>query len=187
MGATLSLLAVATVLLRLPFLTPRLAHWDAVNYALGLHDFNVAAHQPHPPGSPYFILLGRAALSLTGDDNVALIAVSLAASVGAVLGEYALARLLFGTRAGLLAAMKTFARQLAADGVTVNSLLPGVIATDRSHELGADPPERLRELPMRRLGTVEEFAAAAAFLCSEPASYITGTALLVDGGATRSV
>jgi len=67
----LLLLAIATVLLRLPFLTPRLAHWDAVNYALGLHDFNVAAHQPHPPGSPYFILLGRAALALTGDDNTA--------------------------------------------------------------------------------------------------------------------
>src|SRR5437762_34484 len=68
----LTLLAVATVLLRLPFLTPRLAHWDAVNYALGLHQFNVAAHQPHPPGSPYFIVLGRAALGLTGDDNAAL-------------------------------------------------------------------------------------------------------------------
>ena len=104
-GATLLLLAVATVLLRLPFLTPRLAHWDAVNYALGLHDFNVAAHQPHPPGSPYFILIGRAALAIAGDDNTALILVSLVASVGAVLGEYALARLLFGSRAGFLAAV----------------------------------------------------------------------------------
>ncbi len=92
-----------------------------------------------------------------------------------------------GHRAGLLAAMKTIARQVAADGVTVNSLLPGVIETDRTRELGADQPDRLKELPMRRLGTVEEFAAAAAFLCSEPASYITGAALLVDGGATRSV
>ena len=103
--ATLTLLAVGTVVLRLPFLTPRLAHWDAVNYALGLHDFNVAAHQPHPPGSPYFILLGRAALGLVGDDNTALILVSLVASVGAVLGEYALARSLFGSRAGVFAAM----------------------------------------------------------------------------------
>jgi len=90
-------------------------------------------------------------------------------------------------RAGLLAALKTIARQVARDGVTVNSLLPGVIATDRARELGADRPERLEELPARRLGTVEEFAAAAAFLCSEPASYINGVALLVDGGATRSV
>jgi 3-oxoacyl-[acyl-carrier protein] reductase len=90
-------------------------------------------------------------------------------------------------RAGLLAAMKTIAREVAADGVTVNSLLPGVIATDRAKELGADSPARVEELPARRLGTVEEFAAAAAFLCSEPASYINGTAVLVDGGATRSI
>jgi 3-oxoacyl-[acyl-carrier protein] reductase len=90
-------------------------------------------------------------------------------------------------RAGLLAALKPIARLVAADGVTVNSLLPGLIATDRTIELGADTPERLQELPARRLGTVEEFAAAAAFLCSERAGYITGTALLVDGGLTRSV
>jgi 3-oxoacyl-[acyl-carrier protein] reductase len=90
-------------------------------------------------------------------------------------------------RSGLLAALKVIARTVAADGVTVNSLLPGVIATDRAKELGADQPERVRELPMGRLGTVEEFAAAAAFLCSARASYITGTALLVDGGASRSV
>jgi len=101
----LALLAVATVVLRVPFLTPRLAHWDAVNYALGLHDFNVAAHQPHPPGSPYFILLGRGALALVGDDNAALQVVSVTASVGAVLGEYALARQLFGRPAGLVAAV----------------------------------------------------------------------------------
>jgi Dolichyl-phosphate-mannose-protein mannosyltransferase len=98
-------LACATVLSRLPFLAPRLAHWDAVNYALGLHDFNVAAHQPHPPGSPYFILLGRLALAVTADDNAALILVSLVASVGAVIGEYVLASMLFGRRAGLFAAL----------------------------------------------------------------------------------
>ncbi len=90
-------------------------------------------------------------------------------------------------RSGLLAALKTIARQVAPDGVTVNSLLPGLILTDRTRELGADSPERMAEIPARRLGTVEEFAAAAAFLCSEPASYITGTTLLVDGGVSRSV
>lgn len=103
--AALTLLAACTLLTRLPLLTPRLAHWDAVNYALGLHDFNVATHQPHPPGSPYFILLGRAALAVVGDDNVALIVVSLAASVGAVLAEYGLAHRLFSTRAAVLAAV----------------------------------------------------------------------------------
>jgi 3-oxoacyl-[acyl-carrier protein] reductase len=90
-------------------------------------------------------------------------------------------------RAGLLAALKTIARHVAADGVTVNSLLPGLIATDRILELGSAGPDRLLDLPAGRLGTVEEFASAAAFLCSERASYITGVALLVDGGLTRSV
>jgi 3-oxoacyl-[acyl-carrier protein] reductase len=90
-------------------------------------------------------------------------------------------------RSGLLAAMKTFASQVAADGVTVNTVLPGVIATDRARELGADSPERVAQIPAGRLGTVEEFAAAALFLCSEPAAYITGTTLLVDGGASRAV
>ncbi len=90
-------------------------------------------------------------------------------------------------RAGLLAALKTISRQVAGDGVTLNALLPGVIATDRAKELGADSPERVSQIPAGRLGTVEEFAAAAAFLCSGPAGYITGTTLLVDGGASRSV
>jgi 3-oxoacyl-[acyl-carrier protein] reductase len=90
-------------------------------------------------------------------------------------------------RAGLLAALKTIARQVAPDGVTINTLLPGVIATDRAKELGADSPERLATVPVGRLGTVDEFAAAAAFLCSAPAAYITATTLLVDGGAARAV
>ncbi len=90
-------------------------------------------------------------------------------------------------RAGLLAALKTIARQVAPDGVTVNTLLPGLILTDRTRALGADTPERTATIPARRLGTVEEFATAGAFLCSAPASYITGTTLLVDGGSSRSV
>jgi 3-oxoacyl-[acyl-carrier protein] reductase len=90
-------------------------------------------------------------------------------------------------RAGLLAALKTISRQVAPDGVTINTLLPGVIATDRARELGADSPDRLKQIPAGRPGTVEEFAAAAAFLCSERAAYITGTTLLVDGGGSRSV
>src|SRR5579864_2819016 len=101
---TLAALAAATLALRLPLLAPRLAHWDAVNYALGLHNFDIAAHQPHPPGSPYFILLGRAVLALVGDDNMALSLVALGASVLAVVGEYAFIRMAFGRRAALLGA-----------------------------------------------------------------------------------
>jgi 3-oxoacyl-[acyl-carrier protein] reductase len=90
-------------------------------------------------------------------------------------------------RAGLVAALKTIARQVAADRVTVNTLLPGVIDTDRVRELGLHRKETIETIPIGRLGTVEEFASAAAFLCSERAGYITGTTLLVDGGATRAV
>jgi 3-oxoacyl-[acyl-carrier protein] reductase len=95
-------------------------------------------------------------------------------------------------RSGTLAAFKTLARQVAGDGVTVNSILPGRIATDRLIDLAggsrvAAEAAAAAEIPAGRLGTVEEFAAAAAFLCSAPASYITGVALLVDGGLTRSI
>jgi 3-oxoacyl-[acyl-carrier protein] reductase len=94
-------------------------------------------------------------------------------------------------RTGLLAAFKTLAREVAPDGVTLNSVLPGRIATDRVIGMAGsrDAAERAakEEVPARRLGTVEEIAAVAAFLCSERASYVTGTAVLVDGGLTRSV
>ena len=94
-------------------------------------------------------------------------------------------------RPGLVGALKTIARHVAADGVTVNSVLPGRIATDRIAEnFGSleNAEAAAREtIPIKRLGTVEEFAAMAAFLCSARASYVTGTAVLVDGGLTQSV
>jgi len=94
-------------------------------------------------------------------------------------------------RAALLGALKTVSREVAGDGVTVNSVLPGRIATDRivqmagSREAAEDAARS--QVPAGRLGTVEEFAAVAAFLCSERASYVTGTAVLVDGGVTQAV
>jgi 3-oxoacyl-[acyl-carrier protein] reductase len=94
-------------------------------------------------------------------------------------------------RPGLLGAFKTLAQKLAADGITLNSILPGRIATDRiSHLHGSIEKAQevaRQEIPAGRLGTAEEIAAAAAFLCSERASYITGVALLVDGGLTKSM
>jgi 3-oxoacyl-[acyl-carrier protein] reductase len=75
--------------------------------------------------------------------------------------------------------------------VTFNTVLPGRIATDRifGNAGSREAAERAAsaEVPAGRLGTVEELAAAAAFLCSAPASYVTGTTLLVDGGLTHSV
>ncbi len=92
-------------------------------------------------------------------------------------------------RSGMLATFKTLARKVAADGVTFNTILPGRIATDRIKHLYGSIEEAeavaREEVPAGRLGTVDEIAAAAAFLCSEQGSYVTGVALLVDGGLTR--
>jgi 3-oxoacyl-[acyl-carrier protein] reductase len=94
-------------------------------------------------------------------------------------------------RAATLAAFKTLARQLAGDGITLNTLLTGRIATDRVASMygGMENAERVAadDVPAGRLGTVEEFGAVAAFLCSGPASYVTGEAIRVDGGMTRGV
>jgi 3-oxoacyl-[acyl-carrier protein] reductase len=94
-------------------------------------------------------------------------------------------------RAATLAAFKTLARQLAGDGITLNTLLTGRIATDRIVGMygGIENAERAAAdaIPAGRLGTVEEFAAVAAFLCSGPASYVTGEAIRVDGGMTQAV
>ncbi len=94
-------------------------------------------------------------------------------------------------RSALLATLKQLAREVAADGVTINSVLPGRFATDRivnnygsieaAQELAAT------EIPIGRLGTVEEFADVVTFLASARASYVTGTAQLVDGGLTRGI
>jgi 3-oxoacyl-[acyl-carrier protein] reductase len=94
-------------------------------------------------------------------------------------------------RAATLAAFKTLAREVAGDGVTLNTLLTGRIATERLADAqgSLEPAEAgaRTQVPAGRLGTPEEMAAAAAFLCSVPAGYITGVGLLVDGGLAYSV
>ena len=94
-------------------------------------------------------------------------------------------------RPGLLGAFKTLAYKLAADGITLNTILPGRIATDRIKHLHGSSEQAQEvareEVPAGRLGTAEEIGAAAAFLCSARASYITGQALLVDGGLVASI
>jgi 3-oxoacyl-[acyl-carrier protein] reductase len=90
-------------------------------------------------------------------------------------------------RAGLTGFLKTLAREIAADGVTVNSLLPGLHTTERIAELNADPASIAAGVPAGTLGDPADFGRVAAFLCSEHARYVTGTATAVDGGADAAL
>lgn len=97
-------------------------------------------------------------------------------------------------RAGLAAYLKTLSNEVAADGVTVNMLLPGRIATDRVAALDEAAAQRegstaeavrtasQARIPTGRYGDPAEFGAVAAFLCSDQASYVTGSLVRCDGG-----
>jgi 3-oxoacyl-[acyl-carrier protein] reductase len=104
-----------------------------------------------------------------------------------------------GARSGLTGFVAGLARQVAADGVTVNNLLPGTFATDRfasnlragaaqaGMPLDAYIEKRRAAVPALRFGEADELGAACAFLCSVQAGYITGQNLLIDGGAYPGV
>lgn len=102
-------------------------------------------------------------------------------------------------RSGVMGLVKTLADELAGDGIRVNNLIPGRIDTDRvrqldgitANRLGITPEEAreraMANIPLGRLGSIDEFGAAGAFLLSPAAAYITGASLRVDGGQMRSV
>ena len=102
-------------------------------------------------------------------------------------------------RSALVGWSKSLATDLASEGITVNMLIPGRIHTDRVDELDAANAKKAGRtvdeiatasratIPAARYGRVEEFAKVAAFLCSAPASYVTGSLVRCDGGLIRSV
>lgn len=102
-------------------------------------------------------------------------------------------------RAGLVGMMKTLAREVAEKGITVNNLCPGYILTERlrvvierrAHSSGMSVDEAmemaLSEIPARRFGRPEEVGHVVAFLASEPASYVNGVTLQIDGGLIKSL
>ena len=98
-------------------------------------------------------------------------------------------------RPGVAGMMKTLALQLGRENILVNTLCPGRILTDRLlgglKASGLSKDEYLarqsKDIPLGRVGTVEEFASVAVFLASERASYVTGVALQVDGGLVRGL
>ncbi len=84
------------------------------------------------------------------------------------------------SKAGLIGAAKSLARELAKRRITVNTVAPGLIETEML--AGRPPGELAKGVPMQRLGKPEEVAATVAFLFSQGANYITGEVISVNGG-----
>jgi len=86
---------------------------------------------------------------------------------------------------------KTLAREVAGDGITLNTVATGKIATDRLAKLSGSLEEAAEmargQVPAGRLGTPEEYGDLVAFLCSERAAYVTGTTIPIDGGLLRAI
>ena len=87
------------------------------------------------------------------------------------------------SKAGLIGFTKSLARELASRNITVNAIAPGYVPTDMTNALSNEIQKSLQEkIPLKRAGSPEDIAAAAVFLASAEAAYITGQVLCVDGG-----
>jgi len=110
--------------------------------------------------------------------------------------KYVMANSVLSTsmRMGVVGMAKLLADELGPDNITVNNVAPGLILTGRIKEtmpqgdnFEAALKEKSQTIPLRRIGKPEELAALVAFLASEPAAYITGTTIQIDGGANRGI
>jgi 3-oxoacyl-[acyl-carrier protein] reductase len=93
-------------------------------------------------------------------------------------------------RTALVSALKTLSSEIASDGVTVNAIATGRVRTARLREIygSDDAMERAgKDVPTGRIASPEEFAQLVTFLCGEPASYVTGQTIAIDGGLVAGV
>jgi 3-oxoacyl-[acyl-carrier protein] reductase len=88
-------------------------------------------------------------------------------------------------KAGVIGLTKTLAREVGRKGITVNAVAPGIVTTDLTTSLSEKQFAALvDEVPARRAGTTDDVASAVTYLCSEEASYVNGTVMVIDGGMT---
>jgi 3-oxoacyl-[acyl-carrier protein] reductase len=136
--------------------------------------------------APHVTLVGRCLPHLRASGRGRIVAIE-SSSVREPLEHLALSN---AVRPGVVGWLKSLARELGPDGITVNTIAPGRIDTERLRAVyGDDWPSQadLEQIPARRLGTPAEIAAVAAFLASDRAGYVTGAVLSVDGGFTRGL
>jgi NAD(P)-dependent dehydrogenase (short-subunit alcohol dehydrogenase family) len=160
------LVCTAAMLLRKPALETTDAEWSR------LHTINLHAS---------FALAQEAARDMTARGHGRIILVSSVNQFTPNPGLIAYA----ASKAGMMQMARTLALELAPTGVTVNLIAPGTIETDLNRVALADPDWRTQKLaliPMSRIGRPEDIAAAALFLASDGAAYITGSTITVDGG-----
>lgn len=160
------LVCAAAILLRKPALETTDGDWSAV------HAVNLQA---------YFACAQEAARGMAerGDGRIVMISSVNQWTPNVGLVAYASAK------AGVMQLARSLALELAPSGVRVNLVAPGTIETDFNRAALADPAWRRQKMdliPMRRIGMPEDVAAAALFLASDAARYVTGTTITVDGG-----
>ena len=133
---------------------------------------------------PHVRLVGLVLAHLRASGRGRIVAIE-STSVKEPLANLALSN---AVRPGVVGWLRTLARELGPDGITVNTIAPGRIDTDRLRSLnpGGLSEAELEPVALRRIGTPSEVADVVCFLASDRASYVTGTVLPVDGGLLRS-